>query len=119
MLRTDGDRLVRACRLTPYSRTEYEACASRPADLDPVPGPGEHPHREPGRPRGLPHGRPLRPWRLVRDRRRLVPHGGPYGQLCFVCPPQEAVVTITAHVETGSPRANITALIRQEILDRL
>jgi CubicO group peptidase (beta-lactamase class C family) len=44
---------------------------------------------------------------------------GRYGQLCFVCPPQEAVVTITAHVEEGSPRANITALIRQEILDRL
>lgn len=36
MLRTDSDRLARACRLTPYSRAEYEACASRPADLDPV-----------------------------------------------------------------------------------
>jgi CubicO group peptidase (beta-lactamase class C family) len=44
---------------------------------------------------------------------------GRYGQLCFVCPPQEAVVTVTAHVAAGSPRTSITALIRQEILDRL
>jgi hypothetical protein len=44
---------------------------------------------------------------------------GRYGQLCFVCPPHEAVVTVTAHVEAGSPRTSITALIRQEILDRL
>jgi Domain of unknown function (DUF4158) len=36
VLRTDGDRLARACRLTPYSRAGYEACASRPAGLDPV-----------------------------------------------------------------------------------
>lgn len=36
VLRTDGARLARACQLTPYSRAEYEACASRPADMDPV-----------------------------------------------------------------------------------
>jgi hypothetical protein len=35
-LRTRGDQLARACQLTPYSRAEYEACAQRPADLDPV-----------------------------------------------------------------------------------
>lgn len=36
VLRTDGARLARACRMTPYSRAEYEACANRPTDLDPV-----------------------------------------------------------------------------------
>jgi DNA (cytosine-5)-methyltransferase 1 len=36
VLRTDGARLARACQLTPYSRSEYESCADRPADLDPV-----------------------------------------------------------------------------------
>lgn len=36
VLRTDPVRLARACQLTPYSRAEYEACASRPTDLDPV-----------------------------------------------------------------------------------
>jgi len=36
VLRTDPVRLARACRMTPYSRAEYEACAERPADLDPV-----------------------------------------------------------------------------------
>ena len=35
-LRTRGAELARACQLTPYSRAEYEACAQRPADLDPV-----------------------------------------------------------------------------------
>lgn len=35
-LRTRGEQLARACQLTPYSRAEYEACAQRPADLDPV-----------------------------------------------------------------------------------
>jgi CubicO group peptidase (beta-lactamase class C family) len=45
---------------------------------------------------------------------------GRYGQLCFVSPEREAVVTVTAHVEgVGSPRTSITALIRDEILNRL
>ncbi|GAA1983441.1 DNA adenine methylase [Amycolatopsis minnesotensis] len=36
VLRTRGPELARACQLTPYSRAEYEACAERPATLDPV-----------------------------------------------------------------------------------
>jgi CubicO group peptidase (beta-lactamase class C family) len=44
---------------------------------------------------------------------------GRYGQLCFVSPEREAVVTVTAHVGDGSPRTSITTLIRDEILDRL
>lgn len=35
VLRTDADRLARACKLTPYSRAEYESCAGRAIDLDP------------------------------------------------------------------------------------
>jgi hypothetical protein len=29
---------------------------------------------------------------------------GKYGQLCIVSPERQAVVTITAHIEAGSPR---------------
>lgn len=36
VLRDDGARLARACTLTPYARAEYESCADRSADLDPV-----------------------------------------------------------------------------------
>lgn len=36
VLRTCPDQLAHACQLTPYSRAEYEACAERPAELDPV-----------------------------------------------------------------------------------
>jgi CubicO group peptidase (beta-lactamase class C family) len=44
---------------------------------------------------------------------------GRYGQLCIVSPPREAVVTITAHVEAGSPRTSITTLVTDELLNRL
>ena len=44
---------------------------------------------------------------------------GRYGQLCIVSPPREAVVTITAHVEAGSPRTSITTLVTEELLNRL
>ena len=44
---------------------------------------------------------------------------GLYGQLCIICPAEEAVVTVTAHVEGGSPRTSITALIDEEIVARL
>jgi CubicO group peptidase (beta-lactamase class C family) len=44
---------------------------------------------------------------------------GRYGQLCIVSPPREAVVTITAHVEPGSPRTSITTLVTEELLNRL
>jgi hypothetical protein len=44
---------------------------------------------------------------------------GLYGQLCFVAPEQEAVVTVTAHIEDGSPRKSLTTLIDDEILSRL
>jgi CubicO group peptidase (beta-lactamase class C family) len=44
---------------------------------------------------------------------------GLYGQLCIVCPAEEAVVTVTAHVEGGSSRTSITALIDEEIIARL
>jgi hypothetical protein len=44
---------------------------------------------------------------------------GLYGQLCIICPDKEAVVTVTAHVEGGSPRTSITALIDEEIVARL
>ena len=44
---------------------------------------------------------------------------GRYGQFCIVSPPREAVVTITAHVEAGSPRTSITALVTEELLNHL
>jgi CubicO group peptidase (beta-lactamase class C family) len=44
---------------------------------------------------------------------------GLYGQLCVVSPAHEAVVTITAHIEGGSPRTSLSALVEEEILDRL
>jgi CubicO group peptidase (beta-lactamase class C family) len=44
---------------------------------------------------------------------------GKYGQLCIVSPERESVVTVTAHLEGGSPRKSLTALIGEEILDRL
>jgi CubicO group peptidase (beta-lactamase class C family) len=44
---------------------------------------------------------------------------GLYGQLCIISPDKEAVVTVTAHVEGGSPRTSITALIDEEIVARL
>jgi hypothetical protein len=44
---------------------------------------------------------------------------GRYGQLCIISPDKEAVVTVTAHVEGGSPRTSITALIDEEIVARL
>lgn len=44
---------------------------------------------------------------------------GLYGQLCIICPDKEAVVTVTAHVEGGSSRTSITALIDEEIVARL
>lgn len=44
---------------------------------------------------------------------------GLYGQLCIICPDKEAVVTVTAHVEGGSTRTSITALIEEEIVARL
>jgi CubicO group peptidase (beta-lactamase class C family) len=44
---------------------------------------------------------------------------GLYGQLCFVAPEREAVVTVTAHIEDGSPRKSVTTLIDDEILSRL
>jgi hypothetical protein len=44
---------------------------------------------------------------------------GMYGQICVVAPAQQAVVTVTAHIEAGSPRESITAMIRDEILNRL
>jgi hypothetical protein len=45
---------------------------------------------------------------------------GVYGQLCIISPDKEAVVTVTAHVEGGRPqRISITALIDEEIVDRL
>jgi hypothetical protein len=44
---------------------------------------------------------------------------GRYGQFCIVSPPREAVVTITAHAEAGSPRTSITALVTEELLNHL
>jgi CubicO group peptidase (beta-lactamase class C family) len=46
---------------------------------------------------------------------------GLYGQLCIISPDKESVVTVTAHVEggSGSQRTSITALIDEEIVDRL
>ena len=44
---------------------------------------------------------------------------GRYGQFCIVSPPREAVVTITAHVEAGSPRTSITALVTETLLNHL
>jgi hypothetical protein len=44
---------------------------------------------------------------------------GKYGQLCVVSPEHEAVVTVTAHLEDGSPRTSLSTLIRDEILNHL
>jgi CubicO group peptidase (beta-lactamase class C family) len=44
---------------------------------------------------------------------------GLYGQLCIICPAQEAVVTVTGHVAGGSSGTSITALIDKEIVARL
>jgi hypothetical protein len=44
---------------------------------------------------------------------------GKYGQLCIVSPERESVVTVTAHLEAGSPRRSLTALIGEEVLARL
>ena len=45
---------------------------------------------------------------------------GVYGQLCIISPDKEAVVTVTAHVEgNASQRISITALLDEEIVDRL
>lgn len=63
VLRTDAGRLARACRLTPYSRAEYEFCADRP------PGPG------PGR-AGAPLVGPLQPELQQGRRRRASGMGG-------------------------------------------
>ncbi|MBR7826579.1 beta-lactamase family protein [Actinospica sp. MGRD01-02] len=50
---------------------------------------------------------------------RTYKMAGRYGQLCIVCPDKEAVVTVTAHVEGGSGRTSITALVDEEIVSRL
>lgn len=52
---------------------------------------------------------------------RTYKMAGRYGQLCIIAPDKEAVVTVTAHVEGGSDsqRTSITALIDEEIVDRL
>jgi CubicO group peptidase (beta-lactamase class C family) len=50
---------------------------------------------------------------------RTYKMAGLYGQLCIICPAKEVVVTVTAHVEGGSPRTSITALIDEEIVARL
>jgi hypothetical protein len=44
---------------------------------------------------------------------------GRYGQFCIVSPPREAVVTITAHVESGPPGTSITTMVTEELLNRL
>jgi CubicO group peptidase (beta-lactamase class C family) len=50
---------------------------------------------------------------------RAFSMAGKYGQLCVISPEHEAVVTITAHLEDGSPRTSLSTLIRDEILARL
>jgi CubicO group peptidase (beta-lactamase class C family) len=58
-------------------------------------------------------------WRYQADGDGTFYMAGLYGQICVVAPPQQAVVTVTAHIEADSPRASITAMIRDEILNRL
>jgi CubicO group peptidase (beta-lactamase class C family) len=50
---------------------------------------------------------------------RTFAMAGLYGQYCVVAPDQEAVVTVTAHIEEGSPRKSLSALINEEILSQL
>jgi hypothetical protein len=59
----------------------------------------------------------LRTSELARFGRLLLDDGR--HELCIVSPPREAVVTITAHVEQGSARTSITALVTEELLNRL
>jgi CubicO group peptidase (beta-lactamase class C family) len=58
-------------------------------------------------------------WRYQADGDGTFYMAGKYGQICVVAPPQQAVVTVTAHIEAGSPCASITTMIRDEILNHL
>jgi len=101
-----GRLLLDAGRLDGRQLVPADYCARIPRESVPT-GNADNPSERYG----------LGAWCEPRDRSFRM--AGKYGQLCYVSPEQEAVVTVTGHVEAGSPRASITDMIREQVLDRL